>query len=605
MSDAIVGDHRDNPHHSVTDGSPPDGQKPSKRRRVAPARYPGLIMYDKRLRDILPQAAPAVPTPLSPASPNLNESPPASAPPGSNPPPLSSALELRSSSSQVDTPVDSTHNVFGIFRRYHGPELPSHDPERETDLTMLSNIPIPPNENTTSSNTSDFFPYPNENSFLLGDWYWNHGSQKSQENFKKLLDIVGSASFSPHDVRETNWNRINQQLAVNDWDEGEWVDEDAGWQKSDISIRVPFHRFLDHPGVQDYTVKNFYHRSLTSIIREKLKNDAEKNCHFHFEPFESLWKPDLNSPANSPDDTTVRLYGELYTSPAFLDAHQKLQDMTGEPNCNLPRVVVGLMFWSDATQLTTFGHAKLWPLYMVFGNDSKYQRCKPTSNLYEHVAYFEQVHVLFLFYGSTSKLISFFQLPDEFKDFACKFVGRKKLTKELLAHCHRELIHEQWKCLLDDDFLFAYEHGIVMDCSDGQQRRFYPRIFTYSADYPEKYVVAVLSITSDHFLFRILMSSIRNKGGCPCPRCKIPIQDVDMVGESSDRQARQDSRRIDDNTRQEAVSRAREAIFQRNFAVNSAYVERQLKNESLVPSSVSHIMVKCSAENCDLIYMSI
>jgi hypothetical protein len=158
---------------------------------------------------------------------------------------------------------------------------------------------------------------------------------------------------------------------------------------------------------------------------------------------------------------------------------------------------------------------------------------------------------------------------------------------------------------LDDDFLFAYEHSIVMDCSDGQQRRFYPRIFTYSADYPEKYVVAVLSITSDHFLFRVLMSSIRNKGGCPCPRCKIPIQDVDMVGESSDRQARQDSRRIDDNTRQEAVSRAREAIFQRNFAVNSAYVERQLKNESLVPSSVSHIMVKCSAENCDLIYMSI
>ena len=76
-------------------------------------------------------------------------------------------------------------------------------------------------------------------------------------------------------------------------------------------------------------------------------------------------------------------------------------------------------------------------------------------------------------------------------------MGGKKLTRELLAHCHRELIHEQWKCLLDDEFLFAYEHGIVIVCSDGLQRRFYPRIFTYSADYPEKYVFALTFVITD------------------------------------------------------------------------------------------------------------
>jgi hypothetical protein len=57
-----------------------------------------------------------------------------------------------------------------------------------------------------------------------------------------------------------------------------------------------------------------------------------------------------------------------------------------------------------------------------------------------------------------------------------------------MAHCSRELTHEQWKLLLDDEFLHAYEHGTVVNCSDGVMRRFYPRIFTYSADYPEKYV---------------------------------------------------------------------------------------------------------------------
>jgi hypothetical protein len=60
----------------------------------------------------------------------------------------------------------------------------------------------------------------------------------------------------------------------------------------------------------------------------------------------------------------VRVQGELYTSPAFVDAHQELQDSPAEPGCNLPRVIAALMFWSDATHLTAFGNAKLWPLYM-------------------------------------------------------------------------------------------------------------------------------------------------------------------------------------------------------------------------------------------------
>jgi hypothetical protein len=47
-------------------------------------------------------------------------------------------------------------------------------------------------------------------------------------------------------------------------------------------------------------------------------------------------------------------------------------------------------------------------------------------------------------------------------------------------------MHGVWDQLLDDDFVALYLHGFVMDCFDGVSRRFYPRIFTYSADYPEK-----------------------------------------------------------------------------------------------------------------------
>jgi hypothetical protein len=48
------------------------------------------------------------------------------------------------------------------------------------------------------------------------------------------------------------------------------------------------------------------------------------------------------------------------------------------------------------------------------------------------------------------------------------------------------MYHAQWAIILDDEFLEAHKHGIVIKCCDGVLRRFYPRIFTYTADYPEK-----------------------------------------------------------------------------------------------------------------------
>jgi hypothetical protein len=50
-------------------------------------------------------------------------------------------------------------------------------------------------------------------------------------------------------------------------------------------------------------------------------------------------------------------------------------------------------------------------------------------------------------------------------------------------------MHAIWALLLNPEFMHAYEHGIVIKCADGVMRRVYPRFFTYSADYPEKYVM--------------------------------------------------------------------------------------------------------------------
>ncbi|KAG2742745.1 hypothetical protein P692DRAFT_20879278 [Suillus brevipes Sb2] len=423
----------------------------------------------------------------------------------------------------------SSCNLFAVFCEesdlHRMIQKSSHSPTEEPCVLAAS-----------SSDSQRYHPYPNRSSFQLGDWYWNQGVQKSQGDFTTLLDILSDETFKTADVTSTQWKKINCQLGANEYDDkdvDEWEDEDAGWKKSSISIDVPFSRTSDTPGPQSYQAANLYHRSLVPVIREKLTN-ARDNKLFHYEPYQLCWNPPHL-------DGEVPIYGDMYTSPAFLEAHTQLQDLPGEPGCDLPRVVVGLMFWSDATQLTTFGNAKLWPTYMYFANESKYRRCKPSCNLSNHVAYFET-------------------LPESFKDFA----GR---TSEGATHCRRELFQEQWNVLLDDEFVEAYTHGIVIHCCDGITRRFYPRVFTYSADYPEK----------------VLIATVRNLGGCPCPRCLIPKGRIQNMGRPQDRKQRETLERSA-QSRENMVSTARKLIYEKNYAVGSAPVENILKAQSWVPT---------------------
>jgi hypothetical protein len=237
----------------------------------------------------------------------------------------------------------------------------------------------------SSNDNSHFHPYPNKASFLLGDWYWNQGVQKSTESFQNLLGIVGAPDFKPQDVSDTKWSAIDKDLASNCFDDDprEWEDEDAGWKLTPIAINIPFHRRMESPGAQQTVVFDLYHRSIVSVMKEKLANPVD-DAQFHYEPYDYLWKP-------TEDSDEVRVYGELYTSASFHDAHRDLQASPPEPNCELQRVVVALMFSSDATQLTAFGNANLWPCYLYFGNESKYRRCRPSAKLCNHIAYFQKV----------------------------------------------------------------------------------------------------------------------------------------------------------------------------------------------------------------------
>ena len=101
-----------------------------------------------------------------------------------------------------------------------------------------------------------YHPYPNEFAMRLGDWYWNQGAQKSRDNFKELLDIVGDPAFSLSAISQTRWGTINEELGRNhfDGDLPQWLGEDDGWKCSPITISVPFHTCASNPGCKNYTV---------------------------------------------------------------------------------------------------------------------------------------------------------------------------------------------------------------------------------------------------------------------------------------------------------------------------------------------------------------
>ena len=105
---------------------------------------------------------------------------------------------------------------------------------------------------------------------------------------------------------------------------------------------------------------------------------------------------------------------------------------------------------------------------MFLGNLSKYTHAEPMSNACHYVAYIPS-------------------LPDAFQDVLASIHTKwNTQKKQILTHCHRELVYGVWQILLDDAFLHAYKYGIVIKCHDGIEQWVYPRIFMYLADYPEK-----------------------------------------------------------------------------------------------------------------------
>ncbi|KAI0069553.1 hypothetical protein K474DRAFT_1610279 [Panus rudis PR-1116 ss-1] len=370
------------------------------------------------------------------------------------------------------------------------------------------------------------------------EWLYTGSSQKSAQEGDRL--VYGVLNHPMFNVSQLSGFSVQREASKLDAALKEAPD---AWKESTVSIQIPDgcqHR----PGTTDqpvpvFQVPGLMHRPLVDVIRTAW-TDPLKTRGFHYTPYRQFWL--------DPTGCTQNLHDELYTTDAFNQAHVELQSSPFEPDCALPRVICAIMLYSDSTHLASFGDAAAWPIYLFFGNQSKYIRVKPTSNACVHVAYMPK-------------------LPDAFHDWFLKETGHG-VSADLLTHCRRELFHAIWAVLLDDEFLCAYHHGIVIDCTDGVRRRVYPRIFTYSADYPEK----------------VLLACLRSLGARPCPRCTIMKAQIPEMGMKRDEQRRtRDARQVDTSYRARTQAAYR-AVYELGKGVKSTVVEAALAEHSYTPT---------------------
>ncbi|KAG8958343.1 hypothetical protein FRC05_009001, partial [Tulasnella sp. 425] len=437
-------------------------------------------------------------------------------------------------------------NKFGVWREYYSQPsvIPDLDRSLQTFQTGRSLVMQPLSLQPPTLQEA-LGPFPNYSTYLHARWLWQNesGTISAATNQNFINTVLRDKEFKPEDVVDICFTTLRSKVA--EFQPSPFLESD-GWKESEVQIKVPLGPQKGDqifPSSAKLGVPGLHHRSIVDVIKRVLSTDRNV-LQYHFHPFRQYAVP----PGSPPSIPPQRVVDDIYNSDAMIKEYENLQRSPREPGCNFERVILALQFWSDATQLANFGSAKLWPVYMYFGNQPKWARSRSDMHSCHDIAHIPS-------------------LPESFQDFVCEQRGYPADAR-LKTHCRHELFHQVWCILLDKKFVKAYKHGILVVFPDGSLRRVYLRIVTYSADYPEKVIIA----------------TIRNLGTCLCPRCLVKWHEIRKLGLKADGKLRQLTRRVDDEKRRLLVKKARKFIYKDRKRVGSTWVEALLGSTSLVPT---------------------
>ena len=396
---------------------------------------------------------------------------------------------------EVSQEITTDPDPFGVFRKY--PSIPSHNPDdadpfedipfsstspRRSLLTERIGSNLHTTEATHKSNPLATSDNPTED-LLLG--WWVSDPHDGIKNLNQLVDCLRSPYFDKSELKAFDatkaMRRFNKQHGFSK--SKTTLAPGDGWKFGSVKIRLPCVKVeQQEEDAPEFTVDGLLYRDPVEVITKELQ-DPDSFERIHLRPFEEWWRP-------SESDNPVRVYSDVYTSDEMLKADRELQDSEKAVPSYGPRLEtfnISIGLYSDATNLTAFSHASLWPIYMFIVNESKYVRSKPSSFSAHHIAYLPTVWDRVAFATSIFQPLSHscLQLPDSIKHTYYKFYGVHP-TADMIAHLKRELTHGCLRLILGGSFADAQKNGRITRCADEILRRWFLRLVFHSADYIEK-----------------------------------------------------------------------------------------------------------------------
>ncbi|KAJ3518649.1 hypothetical protein NMY22_g13571 [Coprinellus aureogranulatus] len=471
---------------------------------------------------------------------------------------LTPAVGFTKGSAPFQTQPDS----FRQYRVYpHG--CPSYTPDAQytlghfADSSSLESETYPGSGSSKSDKTlhekksdpdtgldmfSDIFPNPSIG--LLLNWFLTGESIKSSKARVDALikDVLQHPLFQKEHLAKF---RMDKGLKLLD----EYVEQRSNqltfgdeWSKHSVEISAPCDGVpqKSEGEAHKFKVENIHIRNIMDVIRSAVEDPMAE--YYHLRGYKSYQLPD------DPNLAPIRQYDEVYTSNKFLQEEKKVLELAKQQGCEHEAVMIAIMFGSDSTRLAQFGSQTIWPMYMWFGNLSKYVRTKPSTHTTHHIAYIPK-------------------LPAEFDHWYNSKFG-KGATRGTRTHMRRELYQAVILLLLNHDLMHAYLYGEDMVFWDHVIRRAYPRFFTDSLDYAEK----------------ILFACVKNLSTCPCTRCLVAKSKIDRLGTKADFAIHSRFPRRDDEDTREIISNARELLYELGVGWGAQELTHGLGPKSLNPT---------------------
>ncbi|KAF5378621.1 hypothetical protein D9757_009547 [Collybiopsis confluens] len=530
---------------------PPAPPPPPSLVTLRPTRSGRTRFLPARFQDNLPTLSRSMPSTFQPENP-IEEPAPAPVPAPFPSPTPEPDIVLK----KVRTDPDQ----FGIFRIYS--ELPKSIPDEEVpieDVCEGAGFPVPPPADSSSIfgsvikvssrvKNSIIAPFLNITVWRLMSWWYNSDTKSIADLDCLVKEVIHPSDFDPSHLEGFSTDKVLKDLD-NYQDDTRLFPAEDGWREISVEIPVPC-RGVKQPEAKAprYIISGIFIRKPLEVMKSTFQSSLTEK--FHYTPFELRQESFPGSPSS------FRLHGELYNSPAFIEEHNRVQveqfkkGKASPENKDLqyPTALAGMMLWSDATRVGHWGDATMWPIYMYFGNQSKYDRSRPSAFAAHHIAYIPK-------------------LSEDFKGWYQEQYGCTP-TEAVMTFMRREIPHAIYAELFDKDFMNAYRDGIILRCGNKVTRSMFPRLFTWSADYPEKMLLICCKCLGLH----------------PCGECNISKDKIFRLGTVLDRGTRDRLRRQDSELRQNKVERARELIFKKGYSISSKAIDYLLGDHSWTPT---------------------